>query len=140
MPSSGTGYAKLAARATGADGRVRSQFKTPIGKFEGIEEALARIGGNLYTMDAARCMTAGAGDLGEKPSVISAIVKYDLTERGRAVVNDAMDGLGGKGICLGPNNFLWRIYQQLPIAIPVEGANILTRNLIVFGQAATRRQ
>src|SRR5437867_3705838 len=91
LPSSGTGYAKLAARATGAYARVRSQFKTPIGKFEGIEEALARIGGNLYTMDAARTMTAGAVDLGEKPSVISAIVKYHLTERGRAVVNDAMD-------------------------------------------------
>ncbi len=138
LPSSGTGYAKLAARATGAYARVRSQFKTPIGKFEGIEEALARIGGNLYVMDAARTMTAGAVDLGEKPSVISAIVKYHLTERGRAVVNDAMDILGGKGICLGPNNFLGRIYQQLPIAITVEGANILTRNLIVFGQGAIR--
>src|SRR5260221_302325 len=89
-------------------------------------------------MDAARMMTAGAVDLGEKPSVISAIVKYHLTERGRAVVNDAMDILGGKGICLGPNNFLGRIYQQLPIAITVEGANILTRNLIVFGQGAIR--
>ena len=138
LPSSGTGYAKLAARATGAYARVRSQFKTPIGKFEGIEEALARIGGNLYTMDAARSMTAGAVDLGEKPSVISAIVKYHLTERGRAVVNDAMDILGGKGICLGPNNFMGRIYQQLPIAITVEGANILTRNLIIFGQGAIR--
>ena len=138
LPSSGTGYAKLAARATGAYARVRSQFKTPIGKFEGIEEALARIGGNLYMMDAARMMTAGAVDLGEKPSVISAIVKYHLTERGRAVVNDAMDILGGKGICLGPNNFMGRIYQQLPIAITVEGANILTRNLIIFGQGAIR--
>jgi len=138
LPSSGTGYAKLAARATGAYARVRSQFKTPIGKFEGIEEALARIGGNLYMMDAARSMTAGAVDLGEKPSVISAIVKYHLTERGRIVVNDAMDILGGKGICLGPNNFMGRLYQQLPIAITVEGANILTRNLIVFGQGAIR--
>src|SRR6266702_3587240 len=138
LPSSGTGYAKLAARATGAYARVRSQFKTPIGKFEGIEEALARIGGNLYTMDAARSMTAGAVDLGEKPSVISAIVKYHLTERGRAVVNDAMDILGGKGICLGPNNFLGRIYQQLPIAITVEGANILTRTRSTGGQGAIR--
>src|SRR5260221_3009289 len=89
-------------------------------------------------MDAARAMTAGAIDLGEKPSVISAIVKYHLTERGRAVINDAMDILGGKGICLGPNNFMGRSYQQLPIAITVEGANILTRNLIVFGQGAIR--
>jgi acyl-CoA dehydrogenase len=138
LPSSSTGYAKLAARATGAYARVRSQFKTPIGKFEGIEEPLARIGANLYMMDAARAMTAGAIDLGEKPSVISAIVKYHLTERGRALVNDAMDILGGKGICLGPNNFMGRSYQQLPIAITVEGANILTRNLIVFGQGAIR--
>lgn len=138
LPSSATGYAKLAARATGAYARVRSQFKTPIGRFEGIEEALARIGGNVYVMDAARTMTAGAVDLGEKPSVISAIVKYHLTERGRAVVNDAMDILGGKGICLGPNNFMGRSYQQLPIAITVEGANILTRSLIIFGQGAIR--
>jgi acyl-CoA dehydrogenase len=138
LPSSSCGYAKLAARATGAYARVRSQFHTPIGKFEGIEEPLARIGGNLYMMDAARAMTAGAIDLGEKPSVISAIVKYHLTEGGRAIVNDAMDILGGKGICLGPNNFMGRSYQQLPIAITVEGANILTRNLIVFGQGAIR--
>jgi acyl-CoA dehydrogenase len=89
-------------------------------------------------MDAARAMTAGAIDLGEKPSVISAIVKYHLTERGRALVNDCMDILGGKGICLGPSNFMGRAYQQLPIAITVEGANILTRNLIVFGQGAIR--
>src|SRR5207302_5925070 len=119
--SSGTGYAKLAARATGAYARVRSQFKTPIGKFEGIEEALARIAGNLYIMDAARVMTAGAVDLGEKPSVVSAIVKYHLTERGRQVINDAMDLHGGKGICLGPANYLGRAYQQTPIAITVEG-------------------
>jgi acyl-CoA dehydrogenase len=117
---------------------VRNQFTPAIGKVEGIEEPLARIGANLYTMDAARAMTAGAVDLGEKPSVISAIVKYHLTERGRALVNDAMDILGGKGICLGPNNFMGRSYQQLPIAITVEGANILTRNLIVFGQGAIR--
>jgi len=138
LPSSSTGYSKLAARATGAYARVRNQFKMPIGKFEGIEEPLARIGANLYMMDAARAMTAGAVDLGEKPSVVSAIVKYHLTERGRAVVNDCMDILGGKGICLGPNNFMGRPYQQLPIGITVEGANILTRNLIVFGQGAIR--
>ena len=138
LPSSATGYAKLAARATGGYARIRSQFKLPIARFEGVEEALARIGGNLYMMDAARCMTAGAVDLGEKPSVVSAIVKYHLTERGRKVVNDAMDILGGKGICLGPSNFMGRAYQQLPIAITVEGANILTRSLIIFGQGAIR--
>jgi acyl-CoA dehydrogenase len=132
------GYTKLAARAVGAYARVRRQFKMPIGRFEGVEEALARIAGNLYVMDAARKMTAGAVDLGEKPSVVSGIVKYHLTERGRAVVNDAMDILGGKGICLGPNNFMGRAYQELPVAITVEGANILTRSLIIFGQGAIR--
>jgi acyl-CoA dehydrogenase len=138
LPSSNVGMSKLAVRATGAYARVRVQFKTPIGKFEGIEEALTRMGGNLYMMDAARTMTAGAIDLGEKPSVISAIVKYHITERGRAVVNDAMDILGGKGVCLGPNNFMGRAYQQVPVSITVEGANILTRSLIIFGQGAIR--
>ncbi|MDO8932574.1 MAG: acyl-CoA dehydrogenase, partial [Rhodocyclaceae bacterium] len=138
LPASCTGMAKLAVRGTGGYARVRSQFKTPIGRFEGIEEALARMGGNTYLMDAARTLTAAAIDLGEKPSVVSAIVKYHVTERARKVVNDAMDVLGGKGICMGPNNFLARIYQQLPVAITVEGANILTRSLIVFGQGAVR--
>src|SRR6266851_1508594 len=116
LPSTSCGYSKLAVRATGAYARVRSQFKTAIGKFEGVEEALARMGGNCYMMEAARILTVSAVDLGEKPSVVSAIAKYHLTERGRAVVNDAMDILGGKGICLGPNNFMGRVYQQLPIA------------------------
>lgn len=138
LPGSNTGMAKLAVRGTGGYARVRSQFKTPIGKFEGIEEPLARMGGNLYLMDAARTMTAGAVDAGEKPSVVSAIVKYHITERARKVVNDAMDVQGGKGICMGPNNFLARAYQQLPVAITVEGANILTRCLIIFGQGAIR--
>jgi len=138
LPSSYTGMAKLTTRAVGAYSRVRSQFRTPIGKFEGIEEALARIGGNTYLMDAARAMTAVGVDQGEKPSVVSAIVKYHLTERGRTVVNAGMDIIGGKGICLGPSNFLGRAYQQLPVGITVEGANILTRSLIIFGQGAIR--
>jgi len=138
LPSSNVGMTKVAARATGAYARVRTQFKTAIGKFEGIEEPLARIGGNLYMMDAARMMTAGAVDLGEKPSVPSAIVKYHVTERARIAVNDAMDILGGKGICLGPNNFMGRAYQQIPVSITVEGANILTRSMIIFGQGAIR--
>jgi acyl-CoA dehydrogenase len=138
LPSSSAGAAKLAARTTGAYSRVRSQFKIPIGKFEGIEEALARIGGNTYAIDAARTMTAGAVDLGEKPSVISAIVKYHCTERARQVINDAMDVHGGKGICLGPGNYLGRAYQQIPIGITVEGANILTRSMMIFGQGAIR--
>lgn len=138
LPSSNTGMAKLASRATGGYARVRSQFRTAIGKFEGIEEPLARMGGYTYLMDAARIMTAGSIDLGEKPAVASAIVKYHVTERARQVVNDAMDILGGKGICLGPSNFMGRAYQQIPIAITVEGANILTRSLIIFGQGAIR--
>ncbi len=138
LPGSAVGMAKLAARTTGGYGRVRTQFNLSIGRFEGVEEAIARIGGNLYLMDAARVMTAGAIDLGEKPSVISAIVKYHLTERGRQVVNDAMDVHGGKGICMGPNNYLGRAYQQIPVAITVEGANILTRSMIIFGQGAIR--
>lgn len=138
LPATSTGAAKLAARTSGAYGRVRVQFKVPIGRFEGVEEALARIGGNTYMMDAARVMTAGAVDLGEKPSVISAIVKYHLTERGRQAINDAMDIHGGKGICMGPSNYLGRNYQHIPVSITVEGANILTRSMIIFGQGAIR--
>ena len=138
LPSSATGMAKLAVRAVGGYARVRQQFKTPIGKFEGIEEALARMGGNLYMMDAARTLTAAAVDLGEKPAVISGIAKLHLTERARQVVNDGMDILGGKGICMGPSNFIGAAYMQIPVAITVEGANILTRSLIVFGQGAIR--
>ncbi|MEO6421804.1 MAG: acyl-CoA dehydrogenase, partial [Candidatus Nitrotoga sp.] len=138
LPACATGGVKLAARTCGAYGRVRKQFKLPVGKFEGVEEALARIGGNAYLIDAARTLTAVAVDMGEKPSVISAIVKYHCTERARTVVNNAMDVQGGKGICLGPNNYLGRSHQQNPIAITVEGANILTRSLLIFGQGAIR--
>ena len=138
LPASATGGVKMCVRSSGAYGRVRKQFHVPVGKFEGVEEALARIGGHAYAMDAARKMTALAVDLGEKPSVISAIVKYHCTERGRIVVNDAMDVHGGKGICMGPSNYLARAYQQTPIGITVEGANILTRSLIIFGQGAVR--
>jgi acyl-CoA dehydrogenase len=138
LPSAGVGTAKLAVRGTSAYAALRRQFKTPIGKFEGIHEALGRMGGNLYVMDAMRRLCAQAVDLGEKPAVLSAIAKYHVTERARRVVNDAMDVAGGKGICLGPSNFLARAYQQLPISITVEGANILTRSLIIFGQGSIR--
>lgn len=138
LPALSVGSGKLTSRAIGAYARIRRQFKMPIGRFEGIEEALARIGGFTYMMDAARVLTAGALDLGEKPSVISAIVKYHLTEGMRQVVNDAMDIVGGAGICLGPRNILGRAYQALPISITVEGANILTRSMIIFGQGAIR--
>jgi len=138
LPTSSTGGVKALTRFTGAYARVRSQFKTPIGKLEGVEEALGRIAANCYVMDATRVMTAGAVDLGEKPAVLSAIAKYHMTERARECVNDAMDIHGGKGICLGPNNWLGRGYQIAPVAITVEGANILTRTLIIFGQGAIR--
>lgn len=138
LPSSTVGFSKLAVRGTSAYAAMRNQFKIPIGKFEGIHEMLARMGGNLYLIDATRRLSAMAVDSGEKPSVISAISKYHVTERGRVIVNAGMDILGGKGICMGPNNFLARTYQQVPIAITVEGANILTRCLIIFGQGALR--
>ncbi|MBN8497595.1 MAG: acyl-CoA dehydrogenase [Candidatus Accumulibacter sp.] len=138
LPSSNAGMAQLTARTVGAYARVRSQFKTAIGRFEGVEEPLTRIGAYTYMMDAVRKMTAGAIDLGEKPSVVSAIAKYHVTERARQVVNDGMDIVGGKGICLGPSNFIGRAYQQIPIGITVEGANILTRSMILFGQGAIR--
>jgi len=138
LPASSAGGAQALARVTGAYARVRQQFRTPIGKLEGVEEALGRIAANAYLMEATRVMTAGCVDAGEKPSVISAIAKYHMTERARLCVNDSMDIHGGKGICLGPNNWVGRGYQVLPVGITVEGANILTRTLIIFGQGAIR--
>ena len=138
LPSSNTGMSMLAVRTVGGYARVRTQFKTPIGKFEGVEEALTRMGGNLYMMDATRMLTAAAVDLKEKPAVCSAIAKYHITERARQTINDGMDVIGGKGICMGPSNFLGGAYMQHPVAITVEGANILTRSLIIFGQGVIR--
>ncbi len=138
LPALSTGAGKLASRATGAYARIRTQFNLPIGCFEGVQEALARIAAYTYQMDAVRTLTAAAVDEGEKPAVVSAIAKYNLTERMRRVVNDAMDIQGGSGICLGPRNLLGRVYQALPISITVEGANILTRSMIIFGQGAMR--
>jgi acyl-CoA dehydrogenase len=138
LPSSAVGGAQAAAMASGAYARVRKQFNMPIGRFEGIEEPLARIAANTYMMDAALTMTVASIDHGEKPSVAGALLKYHTTERARQICNDAMDIHGGKGICLGPNNYLARGYQAAPISITVEGANILTRSLIIFGQGAIR--
>jgi acyl-CoA dehydrogenase len=138
LPSNATGGAKGAVWATGAYARIRRQFNMPVGRFEGVEAVLARMVGLTYTMDAARSVTAGAIDGGEKPSVPSAMLKYHVTEMGRQVANDAMDVHGGKGICLGPHNYLARGYESVPITITVEGANLLTRNLIIFGQGAVR--
>ncbi|HUG99053.1 MAG TPA: acyl-CoA dehydrogenase [Gammaproteobacteria bacterium] len=138
LPALSTGCAKVAARMTGAYARVRRQFRIPIGRFEGIEEPLARIGGVTYRMDAARILTATALDLGGKPSVLSAILKYNNTEAMRLTVNDAMDVHAGRAVCLGPRNYLAQSYQTVPVAITVEGANILTRTMIIFGQGAIR--
>src|SRR5262245_1807901 len=138
LPSNATGGAKLGVFASGAYTRIRRQFNMPVGKFEGVEAVLARMVGYTYTMDAARAVTAGAIDGGEKPSVPSAMLKDHVTEMGRQIANDAMDVHGGKGIQLGPRNYLGRNYQVVPVAITVEGANILTRSLIIFGQGAVR--
>jgi acyl-CoA dehydrogenase len=138
LPALGTAGGKMAAMMSGAYARIRKQFGMPIGYFEGIEEPLARIAGRTYRMDAARKLTLVALDEGEKPGVLSAIVKYQLTEGSRQSINDAMDIHGGKGIIQGPNNYLAHAYQAAPISITVEGANILTRSLIIFGQGAIR--
>jgi acyl-CoA dehydrogenase len=138
LPALGAAAGKLASLTSGAYARVREQFNIPIGKFEGIEEALARIGGVTYRMDAARLLTTVALQQGEKPSVLSAILKYHNTEGMRHVINNAMDIHGGRSICRGPRNYLQSMYRALPVAITVEGANILTRSMIIFGQGAIR--
>jgi acyl-CoA dehydrogenase len=138
LPASATGGALVGVFATGAYARIRRQFGTSIGRFEGVEQVIARMVGRAYIVDAARSVTTAAIDAGEKPSVPAAILKYHATEYARSIANDAMDIHGGKGVMLGPNNYLGRFYQSVPIAITVEGANILTRNLIIFGQGAIR--
>ncbi|MGE7991967.1 acyl-CoA dehydrogenase [Pseudomonas sp. NPDC089554] len=138
LPAVGTGAAKYTSLVTGQYASIREQFNVPLAAFEGIQESLARIGGNAWLMDSARLLTAKAVDLGEKPSVLSAILKYHLTERGRECIQHAMDVHGGKGIIMGPNNYLGRNWQGAPIFITVEGANILSRNLMIFGQGAIR--
>ncbi len=138
LPAQAAAGAKAAARAVGAYAAVRRQFGQPIATFEGVQEPLARMAGNAYAMEAARVFTCGAVDAGRRPAVISALVKYRLTEQARRVVNDGMDVLGGAGICLGPRNLLGRGYIAAPIGITVEGANILHRTLVVFGQGVMR--
>lgn len=138
FPATCTGIAKLVTRVTGAYGRVRQQFGLNIGRFAGVEEPLARIGGLTYLMEAARIYTVGAVDQGEQPAVISAIAKYNFTELSRQIINDGMDIMGGAGICRGPRNLLANIYSATPIPITVEGANILTRTMIIFGQGVIR--
>jgi acyl-CoA dehydrogenase len=138
LPANATGGAMAATWTTGAYARIRKQFGLSVGKFEGVEQVIARIVGNTYIIDAARSVTTGAIDAGEQPAVPSAILKLHLTELSRVIAADAMDVHGGKGVMLGPKNYLGRGWQAAPIGITVEGANILTRNLIVFGQGAIR--
>jgi acyl-CoA dehydrogenase len=138
LPSSSAAGAKSLLRNSTAYARIRKQFDLPIGKMEGLEEPLARMAENAYVNEAARAVTASMVSRGERPSVISAIMKYQTTERMRRSVNDAMDLHGGKAICDGPSNYLMAAYQAMPVAITVEGANILTRSLITFAQGALR--
>lgn len=138
LPSLSSAAGKFCSMHTGAYARVRSQFGVAIAEFEGVQEALAQIAGNTYLMDAVRSMTASTIDAGEKPSVASAIAKYHLTERMRKTIDAALDIHGGSAICMGPRNPLGRSYQAVPISITVEGANIVTRSLIIFGQGSVR--
>lgn len=138
LPALGTGAGALSYTMTGAYAAIRKQFNLPIGEFEGIQEVLAQIAGNALKLEATRQFTAQGVDVVHKPSVASAIAKYHMTEMARTVINQAMDIHAGKGIILGPMNYLGRIYQALPICITVEGANILTRTLMIFGQGAIR--
>lgn len=138
LPATAAANAKLCYRMTGAYASLRKQFKTSIGEFEGVEEALARIGGYTYLLEATRLLTLTGLDLGVKPSVVTAITKYHMTELGRQLLNDAMDIHAGRAIQMGPRNYIAFGYMGIPISITVEGANILTRNLIIFGQGAIR--
>lgn len=138
LPAQSTGGAKLAFRVASGHAAVRKQFGLPIGRFEGVEEPLARIGGFTYMLEAMRRYTCGGIDQGAKPAVVTAIAKYNATELQRRIINDAMDVLGGNGIVRGPRNLLAHAYLGTPIGITVEGANILTRTLIIFGQGAIR--
>jgi len=138
LPALGTAAAKMASKYTGAYARIRQQFHTPIGYFEGVEEVLTEIAGQTYAIDASRLLVLSALDNGAIPSVISGIVKQQLMERMRNVINHSMDIHGGHGISMGPHNFLGRGYQLIPVGITVEGANILTRTMMIFGQGAMR--
>ncbi|HUF44123.1 MAG TPA: acyl-CoA dehydrogenase [Aestuariivirgaceae bacterium] len=138
LPAMAQAGMKVAAFSTGAYGRIREQFNLPLTRFEGIQEVAARIAGEAYKMDAARRLTLAAIDAGEKPAVVSAIMKYQATERLRRTINDAMDVHAGKAVIDGPKNYLASTYRAIPIAITVEGANIMTRSLMIYGQGSVR--
>ncbi|MCK7547822.1 acyl-CoA dehydrogenase [Marinobacter koreensis] len=138
LPALGTGAGKVASLATGSYAYTREQFGRSISQFEGVQEALEPIAGYTYMMDAARLLTSGMLDRGVRPAVPSAVLKYRNTDLMREVINHAMDVVAGRGVITGPRNFLARAYQAVPIGITVEGANILTRSLMIFGQGAIR--
>jgi len=138
LPALSLGVSQLAYRTTGAYAHLRKQFKLPIGKFEGVEEGLAQIAGYTYMLEATRRLTAAAVDSGIKPSLASAIAKYHMTEMARKTLDWAMDIHAGRAVQYGPRNYLGLPHQAIPVSITVEGANILTRNLIIFGQGAIR--
>jgi acyl-CoA dehydrogenase len=138
LPSAASGKARAAASSTGAYARIRKQFNSYIGKFEGVQEGLANMAANVYLTESARRFTASMIDRGEKPSVPGAILKYHVTEKARQSAVLAMDIHGGKAIILGPKNYTAESYINSPVGITVEGANILTRNLIIFGQGSIR--
>lgn len=138
LPALSVAAGKTASYTSAAWAGIRHQFGQAIGRFEGVDEALARIGGYTYQIEAAQDLALSALDNGEKPAVISAILKYHCTERMRKIINDAMDIHGGRAVVTGPRNYLASGYNAIPIAITVEGANILTRSLIIYGQGAYR--
>ncbi|MGF1723285.1 acyl-CoA dehydrogenase [Photobacterium nomapromontoriensis] len=138
LPALGTAVGHLTARTTGAYAYVRKQFGMSIGNFEGVAQAMGRIGGYTYMLEAARTLTTTSLDMDETPGIVTAIAKYHMTEMARTILNDAMDIHAGRAIQLGPMNYLGHHYFGIPVAITVEGANILTRNLMIFGQGATR--
>lgn len=138
LPALSAACGKLTYRTTGAYARLRRQFNVPISSFEGIEEALGYVAGYTYTLESCRTMTAGAVDLNVRPAIVSAIAKYHMTEMARKVIANSMDVHAGHSIQMGPRNFLASKHLAIPVSITVEGANILTRNLIIFGQGAIR--
>lgn len=138
LPSMGLAAIKVATRTTSAYARIREQFNIPIGKFEGVQDAIARLAGQCYTIDSATRVTTDSIDAGQRPAIISAIMKYHATERMRDALNDGMDVHGGRAVCDGPNNYFGSAYRGVPIAITVEGANIMTRSLMIYGQGSIR--
>jgi acyl-CoA dehydrogenase len=136
LPALGSASSSVSYLTTGAFARIRRQFNVELAQFEGIQEKLAEIAGLTYLISATRLLTVAAVNEGKKPSVASAITKYFNTELARIVINDAMDVHGGRAVVMGPRNYLANYYQGIPISVTVEGANIMSRNLLIFGQGS----